>query len=398
MRIAKGFVPSVRSLFGENFAMLCTPRIFTYAPRALASGSLAFGLALVLLAGLAAAPVAAQKWAEKMFQTLEHDFGTVARGADTVYRFEITNLYKQPMTILGVSSSCGCTTPTIENATFGTYEKAYLVAKFNTHTHTGRKGATLSIRFGAPYRAEVQVRVHGNIRTDVVFQPGAVHFGSVDQGTSREQRITVTYAGRRNWQILDVTNDNSHFEVELEETSRFGGRVSYGLLVRLKDSLPAGYVKDQLTVITNDGSADAQRIPLFVEGRVVPEISVTPESLVFGDVESGKAITKKLIVRGKKPFKILDIHCGDDCFTFKTDDASKSLHFVELTFNPGKQSGALRVPVEITTDRGPDRGATLMISATVQAAQPATEAKTDSGKQSKSALAGHTSTAGVTSK
>jgi len=337
-----------------------------------------FSLSLLLLAAVLTAPASAQQWAEKMFNTLDHDFGTVARGAETTYRFEITNLYKQPMQITGVSSSCGCTTPTVENGTFKTYEKAYVVAKFNTHTHVGRKGATLTVRFAPPFQAQVQIRVHGNIRGDVVFSPGAVQFGTVDQGTVKEQRIAVNYAGRSNWRILDVTNDNSHFEVELQENSRNSGRVSYSLLVRLKDSLPAGYVKDQLTVVTNDSMADAQRIPLFVEGRVVPEISVQPPALVLGNVELGKPITKKLIVRGKKPFRILDVHCGDDCFTFKTDEDSKTLHFVELTFNPHHRSGAMKVPVQITTDRGPNRGATLQVSATVMAAEPAAEPVSES--------------------
>ncbi len=344
--------------------MICTSK-----PRSL---KYAFGLSFVLLATMLPAPVSAQQWAEKMFNKLDHDFGTVARGAETVYRFEITNLYKQPMHITSVSSSCGCTSPTIENAKFGTYEKAYIVAKFNTHlNHTGRKGATLTVRFAPPYQAEVQIRVHGNIRGDVVFSPGAVQFGSVDQGVAKEQRIHVSYAGRSNWQILDVTNDNNHFEVELQEISRNGGRVSYDLLIRLKDSLPPGYVKDQLTVVTNDNLADSQRIPLFVEGSIVPEVSVKPEALVLGNVELGKPITKKLIVRGKNPFRILDVQCGDGCFSFKTDEDSKTLHFVELTFTPHDRSGDVKVPVKITTDLGPNRGATLIVSAKVLATEPA---------------------------
>ena len=345
-------------------------------------------MATAVIVSTMASSVTAQEWADKMFSKREHDFGTVARGAETVYRFEVTNLYKQPMKITGVSSSCGCTTPSVENGTFGTYEKAYVVAKFNTHSHVGRKGATLTVRFAPPYAAEVQLRAHGNIRGDVVFQPGAVQFGAVDQGAVKEQLINVSYAGRQNWQIVDITNDNDHFEVELQEKSRYGGRVTYGLLVRLKDNLPAGYVKDQITVITNDGLRDSQRIPLIVEGRVTPEISVTPEALVLGDVQTGQSVTKKLIVRGKKPFKILDVDCGDDCFTFKTDSDSKRLHFVELTFNPTHPSGPVKVPVRITTDRGPNRGAKLMVTAKVlapaQEIEPKTEAQVESGAQSQS--------------
>ena len=113
----------------------------------------------------------------------------------------------------------------------------------------------------------MQLHVHGNIRSDVVFNPGAIEFGEVNEGDAAEkQRVTVDYAGRSNWEIVDVTNDNDNFEVELLEASAQPGRVSYTLVVRLKTGLPAGYVKDQLTVVTNDtaagepaDSADRQR-------------------------------------------------------------------------------------------------------------------------------------------
>lgn len=339
-------------------------------------------IAAIVAAQFVAAPAFAQEWAEKMFNKLEHDFGTVARGSDTVYRFEITNIYKQPMKILGVRSSCGCTSPSIENNTINTYEKAYLVAKFNTHTtFVGLHGATLTVTFGAPFPAEVQVRVHGNIRGDVVFTPGAIEFGKVDQGEVREQRINVSYAGRADWKIVDITNDNDYFEVEMDEGPRTPGRVNYNLLVRLKENVPVGFIKDQLTVVTNDLRADSQRIPLFVGGHIVPEISVTPETLVLGNVKAGEPVTKKVVVRGKKPFKILDVNCGDNCFTFNTDQESKALHLVEITYRPGDQPGPVKVPVTITTDR-PNRKAALTVSAEViaPAGPPATQA--EAGKQS----------------
>lgn len=330
---------------------------------------------------LSLSTASAQEWAEKMFNKREHDFGTVARGADTVYKFEVTNLYKQPMTISGVRSSCGCTSPTVENSTIKTYEKAYIVAKFNTRTFVGMHGATLTVTFAPPYSAEVQVRVHGNIRSDVVFSPGSIAFGNVDEGVLQEQTVVVNYAGRENWRIVDVTNDNDYFEVELNEISRGMGKVSYGLLVRLKDNMPVGYLKDQLTVVTNDQRAESQRIPLFVEGRILPEISVTPESLVLGDVVPGEPITRKIVVRGKKPFRILDVDCGDDCFQFKTDEESKELHLVELTYVPQEEPGAVKVPVQITTDR-PNRGASFMITANVTKPAPSTDAQAEISDQS----------------
>ncbi|MDC0934864.1 DUF1573 domain-containing protein [Pirellulales bacterium] len=319
---------------------------------------------LALLCGGLATDVSAQEWAQKMFKELSHDFGTVARGADTVYKFEITNLYKQPMNIVGVRTSCGCTTPTIENNVFKTHDKAYIVARFNTHSHLGEKSATLTVTFGAPYPAEVQLRVRGNIRGDVQFTPGAVEFGEIDEGQPSQKQVDVSYTGRESWEIIDVTNDNDNFEVELREVARGFGQVRYQLLVRLKGDLPVGYLKDQLTIVTNDGRPQHQRIPLYVGGQVRPEFSVLPENLVLGEVQPGEEVVKKLVVRGRQPFKIVDVVCGDDAFEFKTDPTAKTLHFVEVRFRAGA-AGTMKTPIRIITDRGNNRGATCVASAVV---------------------------------
>ena len=332
-------------------------------------------LALVCSCSLAG-NLAAQEWAEKMFGSLEHDFGTVARGADTVYKFEVKNIYKQDMNITGVRSSCGCTSPTVENGLIKTHGKGYIVARFNTRTHVGQRSATLTVTFGSPYAAEVQLHVKGNIRGDVVFHPGAIEFGDVAESQAKIQEVAVEYAGRDDWQITDVTNDNDNFEVELKEAQRGGGRVSYKLFVRLKPGLPVGYVKDQLTVVTNDRRPGNQRIPLIISGRVRPEFSVTPERLVLGELEAGKQLTKKIVVRGVEPFKIVDVTCGEqDCFDFKTDSESRTVHFVEVTFRAGEAPGKLQTPIRILTDRGENRGATCIASATIIPAKtPAAEA------------------------
>ena len=138
---------------------------------------------------------------------------------------------------------------------------------------------------GVTRSGEAQLHVHGNIRSDVVFQPGAIKFEGVDQGSKSEQQVRVTYAGRSDWKITDVRGASDDLEVELTETGRQAGRVSYELLVRMKDTAPSGYFNEQLVLVTNDSSNP--RIPIHVEGRVIPQISVSPEALRFGDVTMG---------------------------------------------------------------------------------------------------------------
>ena len=291
----------------------------------------------------------AQEWAKKLFETTSHDFGTVARGAKTVYRFKIRNPFEETVHIASVRSSCGCTSPKIINSTLKTFEEGEIVAEFNTRAFTGQNGATITVTIDQPFTAEIQLRVSGYVRSDVVFHPGSVRFGSVDEGTSAEKVISVNYAGRDDWKVLDVRSANPYLEVEIEETARGNRRVAYELIVRLKKDAPAGYFKSQLVLVTDDRRLT--RVPFDVEGHVVSEITVSPQSVVLDPVRAGGEVSMKFLVRCKKPFKILSVECDDECFTFKKVDEAKALHFVLVTFHPDRDAkGKIQKSIRIRTD------------------------------------------------
>ena len=319
-----------------------------------------------------------QQWTNNMFIAgREHDVGTVARGADAEYRFPVKNLYRQDIELTGVRSSCGCTTPSIENKLLKTHETGYVVAKFNTRTFTGVKGATLTVKMkwtdneGIERSGEAQLRVNGEIRGDVVFKPGAVRFESVEQGTQAAQRINVSYAGRSHWKITDVLSRSEDFQVELVQRDRNSGRVSYDLLVRLKDTAPAGNLRDQLVIVTNDRSEE--RIPVLIEGKVVPVISVAPNSVVFGEVIQGEEVSKKVLVRGKKPFRIVDISCDDGSLKFQTPSKSATRHIVDFQFAADGKPGKVEDKVSIVTDLGKNYGAHCNVYATILPPTTATD-------------------------
>ena len=308
-----------------------------------------YALLLTLLAG---SSVFGQQWARKMFETTDHEFGSVARGAKIEHEFVLKNIYLEDVHISSVRSSCGCTTPRITKQWLKTYETGTIVAHYNTGKFLGRKGATLTVTIDKPFHAQVQLHVSGNIRSDVVINPGSVQLGSVDEGTSADRKVTVTHTGSSSWKITDVKSASPHITAEVTDQRRSRGRVSYDLSVHLDENAPAGYVKDYLLLVTNAGRA--RQIPLLVEGRITPSVTVSPGSLFMGVVTSGKTVTKQLVVRGKKPFRILSITCDDESFEFgtPTDDVPKLVHLVPVTFLAGEGAGKVSKTIRIETDLG----------------------------------------------
>ncbi|HUE70626.1 MAG TPA: DUF1573 domain-containing protein [Pirellulaceae bacterium] len=323
---------------------------------------------------LAADGASAKEWAQKMFKTMRHDFGHVAHGSQRSFAFEVTNLYEEDVHIADVRTSCGCTSPSITKNTLKSWEKGAILATLNTQSFAGQRHATITVVIDKPYYAEVQLLVTVNIHNDIEISPGAVSFGNVELGAAVEREVTVTYYGRRNnWQIKDVQSANQNLEVELSGPLRQADRVSYRMVVRLKDSAPTGYLNDTLNLVTND-----QRLPsvaVALEGQIVSPLSISPSSLFVGVLKPGQSVTKQLVVRAKKPFKITSISGGHESLSFKTPADSKPVHLVPVLFTAGQEAGEFEYSIEIETDLATGGKVTSVVRGSVETGEAETAAK-----------------------
>jgi len=310
------------------------------------------GLAVAVAAilALSAGTTRAQDWAKKMFPVTSHNFGTVARGSKTQYSFQFRNLYEEDVHVASVRSSCGCTSPEITKRDLGKHETGEIVATFNTRTFLGQHGATLTVTFDKPYYAEVQLRVAGHIRGDVSFDPPFVDLGNVDLGAGAERTVRVTRLGGNPWRIDDVRSANSSFEVLLSAPRQTASQTAYDLTVRLKPDAPAGYVKGQLVLVTNDPRAG--QIPMDVEGRVIASVTVSPQVLELGTVPPGGTVTKNVVVRANREFSITGITCDDGCLSCEPRTQPAKVHILPITFAAGDLSGRIERKLQISTDLG----------------------------------------------
>ena len=299
---------------------------------------------------LSAPSVSAQEWAEKMFSVTSHNFGTVAKGSKTEFRFVYRNLYEENVHVSSVRTSCGCTQPAITKKLIETHETGEIVAVFNTRTFLGQHGATLTVTFDQPFQAKVQLRVAGNVRGDVTFEPSSVNLGNVDLGRGAEQVVRVSHIGSTPWEITDVRSANVNFEVLLSEPQHTGSQSAYELTLRLKPDAPAGYINDQLILVTNDPRAS--QIPMDVEGRVVAEVTVSPQLLALGNVVQGGTVTKNIVVRANRPFCVTGIVCNDGCLSCPAKETPAKVHILPVTFQAGDVGGRIERELTITTDLG----------------------------------------------
>ncbi len=313
--------------------------------------SLLSGLAVIFLT---ASTLPAQDWARKLLSTTEHDFGSVARGAKADYAFVVTNIYQSDVHIASVRSSCGCTSPYVENdkRTLKTYEKSAIIAHLNSDTHVGQRAATLTVTFDQPYYAEVQMQIRALVHTDILLEPASLRFGTVEQGKASEARVRLYRADLPNWQISpSVRFSNPNLQGEAVQVARQGGQVWYDLKVRLAPTASPGYISDHAILTTNDPGMG--QVVVQVEGQVQPSIVVSPADLFLGVVRAGEKVRKPLVVRADRPFRIKSITADKASFEIPAPPSeAKSVQVVPVTFIAGAELGKVVKTIDIETDIG----------------------------------------------
>lgn len=320
-------------------------------------------IAFILLGSIAGI-VTAQEWSDSVFPVKQHHFGDVARASRTEFRFPVRNTLDHTIHIRSVRASCGCTTPTVETPYIQPGETGYIHAQYNTDTHKGQKGATLTVTIDQPFFAEVRLRVDGYIRTDVVVHPGAIEFGNIPEGAPAQKSTQIMYAGRDSWRVVDVMSNRPWLTIELNETSRGGGRVNYELTVAATADAPVGPFQDELTLVTNDSNRG--RVPIRVSGRVESALTLSPKAIALGDIKPGEKSAQRLVLRGSEPFTIAAIEAEGWEVDFQADHQPKKTHILLTEFAAsGELTGPQKVLLRIIARGTESITATAVLTANV---------------------------------
>lgn len=264
-------------------------------------------LLALFVAAFGAAPVSAQSaWAEKMFKDgMNHDFGSVPRGAQLSHRFVITNIYAVRMEITSIKSGCGCVSATSPKRVLEPRESTTIDVTMDARRFTGPKTVGITVTVGPDFISSAQLRVSANSRADIVFNPGQVSFGTVTRGQQASQVIDVEYAGVLDWQVTEASAKDLPVEVSLNELYRRPGQVGYRVRVTLKPDAPVGVLKGDLFLKTNDPASPL--LPVLVDGVIQSNLTVAPATLSLGVVKIGETQRRRVVVRGNKPFRVLGV-------------------------------------------------------------------------------------------
>lgn len=293
------------------------------------------------------APAQSPEWANKLFKETSHDFGSVPRGAQLFHRFEVHNPYAVRLELFNIRASCGCVSVNPTTLQLEPRQKAYLDVTMDARRFTGSKTVTIYVSVGPEFTSTATLQVSAQSRADVVFNPGEVNFGVVPRGQSPVQTIDVEYAGNLDWRVNEVVKNSAPLDVNLEEVYRRVGQVGYRVRVTLKPDAPAGAIKQEVHLKTNDPATPL--VPVLIEANVQSILSAAPSTVNMGGPKVGQVVTKLFVVKGNRPFKIMAIEGLGEGLEADISANPTTAHTVSLKFTPPK-SGPFKRQLLIRTD------------------------------------------------
>jgi hypothetical protein len=163
--------------------------------------------------------------------------------------------------------------------------------------------------------------------------------------------LTIDRINASNWRFQRMVSACRSIDAQLVETGRKGGSVSYSMTVSLKPDVPAGPLRDEIRLISND--PEATSIPVLVTANIRGDLTASPSVLALGQVRSTSGAQGRFIVRGTRPFAIHSIEGeGDGFSTSGPQPARQAVHVVTVTYKPeeGTTRGDIRRVFRVHTD------------------------------------------------
>jgi hypothetical protein len=312
---------------------------------------------VVLISGLALLqapqPARAADWADRLFTETRHDFGPVPRGAKVRHGFVLNNRLSEPVTIVDIRASCGCTRGVANASLVQPGRSAVVEAEMDTRNFVGKKATVLHVTLmtTAGREAEVRLGVSSQILSDIVLNPGTIDFGPVAKGQTPTKSLTIERIGLPEWRVERMVTTCKWLDGSLVETVRDGKKVGYALKLSLKPDAPSGTIRDEILLKSNDKETSA--FPIQVVADVRGDVTVSPKVLSLGKVAAPEGTRGKFLIRATKPFTVESVEGVGDGFTLTTDDTTpKAAHVITVIYRPadGKTRGDVRHAFRIRTD------------------------------------------------
>ena len=279
------------------------------------------------------------------------NFGNVDVGQSSSKKFQIYNDGNAVLQVSSIASDDGQFT-ILHKFDVPPGEMVEITVKF-TPTSGGTKTGNITVTSDDPDEPTKSLPVQGKgiqaAAPEIRVYPTDIDFGDVGVGLSLVKKFRIYNDGNALLQISSITSNSSQFTVLNNPDVWPGSMVE--ISVRFKPSW-LGVKAGVITISSND--TDESTVHVYVQGRGIsvslPEISVSPSILDFGDVQVGVSLDKEFQIynQGNATLIISSIASNNSRFVILDDPnvPPGSMVDIPVRFTPltlGTRTGTITI-------------------------------------------------------
>jgi len=281
------------------------------------------------------------------------DFGIVDNNTQSVvHAFILHNRGDAPLAILGVNSSCGCTTATPTDTTVAPGSSTVIRTALSLQGRKGPQRKPVHIVTNDPMTPQIDLTIACDIRLPIDANPSGFFFTpTFPAGSELKRTVHLTAASNVTFGILSIdTSAVSKADFQLSEV--LTGRV-FTLTARLRAGAESGYGRE--AVVVNTDNRSLPRIVLPVVVFISDEVSIVPAEIVLTQSSlSQTPLRRQLFLRvsGTNAWSIAEVVAEGGAALRETTRSPRTVVFdlTNLGAAPDLASKRIRLTVRCDND------------------------------------------------
>jgi hypothetical protein len=213
------------------------------------------------------------------FDQMVYDFGTTSMVQSLTGTFTFQNKGDGVLEVRKPATSCGCTVAAIKPERLEPGQKGELVFTLNVGDITrGHIEKQITVPCNDVAVPNVQLTVKVDLFSIYEVVPPQVSLGDLRLGTSTRQPVVLKRTDGQNLALGKTQTSINDLRVQVENLPDAAGKAAK-LWIELAASGSPRRLSEQITVLAEDGTQVCV-VPVF--GRVVGDVSVSPEAMYWG--------------------------------------------------------------------------------------------------------------------
>lgn len=274
------------------------------------------------------------------------DFGSVWQGEAVTHKFEFQNVGNETLKIDRVRASCGCSKAEASVKEVPPGKSGYIEVVFNSEGYRNRQSKTVYVYSNDPKNSMTQVELRSNVKIEVEIKPRTISFGDVPKHSQVTRQLEIIQRGEEELIIEKVKADSKYLTIDSVSKKGVAKKV-YSIKCSLREDVPAGIFVGRIDIYTN--LERKSRIMVPVQARVLGDIQISPERLMFSVPHSAERVFPVTLSTSGDNFEVLGVE-GIENLTAQVSTIEKFKEYkIDFILDPDASPGLMDGEVKVYT-------------------------------------------------